>query len=236
LIIVLHALGSNPKLMEAMTSFSAQADEKGFLVAYPEGTKSSENGVTSWNARFCCRDAHEEGVDDVKFLSDLIDKLKDDYDVGKVLVTGFSNGGMLAHVAGVELSDKIDTIAPVGATVGKELLKHEPKRPVDVLLIHGDQDRLVPYESRGDDRFLPAREAEEYWARVNGCLDHRDEDRPEALIRRYRGPQGGCSVTSVLVKGAGHVWPGGKARMGGQPDPKTVDATALILDHFLKKE
>lgn len=219
-----------------MTSFSIQANKHGFLVAYPEGTKFSENGMTSWNARFCCRDAHEKGVDDILFLSDLIDYLRDEYKISKVLVTGFSNGGMLAHVAGVELSDKIDMIAPVGATVGKELLKQTPKRPIDVLLIHGDEDRLVPYESRGNDRFLPAREAEEYWARATGCLGHQDEDGPTMRMRRYGGPRGGCSVTSVLVKGAGHVWPGGKARMGGQPDPKTVDATALILDHFLKKE
>jgi len=175
----------------------------------------------------------EEGVDDVLFISDIIDALRDEHDVGKVLVTGFSNGGMLAHVCGAELSEKIDMIAPVAATVGKEILDIIPKRPVDVFLVHGTDDRLVPYLSRSDDRFLPAVKVEHYWARVNGCAEPAEEDGPETLVRRYGGPN--CTVTSVLVKGAGHVWPGGRARMGGEPDPKTVDATALILDHFLSE-
>lgn len=234
LVIALHALGSNPPLMEAMTLLSSRADERGFIVCYPEGVRSSVSGVTSWNARFCCRDAKDEGVDDVLFILDLIDALRDEHDVDRVLVTGFSNGGMLAHVAGAELSDKVDMIAPVAATVGKELLDIVPKRPVEALIVHGAEDRLVPYLSRGDDRFLPAIEAERYWARANGCSGHEEEETSNALIRRYGG--GSCHVTSVVVKNAGHVWPGGKARMGGEHDPKTVDATDLILNRFLSNE
>lgn len=231
LVIALHALGSNPRLMEAMTSLSSKADESGFIVCYPEGVRSAVSGVTSWNARFCCRDAKAEGVDDVLHISDLIDALRDEHDIGRVLVTGFSNGGMLAHVVGAELSDKIDMIAPVAATVGKEILDIDPNRPVEALIIHGQDDRLVPYVSRGVDRFLPAVEAERYWARANGCSGVEEENTSDAIIRRYGGSA--CRVTSVVVKNAGHVWPGGKARMGGEHDPKTVDATSLILDSFL---
>lgn len=231
LIIALHALGSNPRLMEAMTLLSSKADERGFIVCYPEGVRSSVSGVTSWNARFCCRDAKVEGVDDVLFISDLIDSLRDEHDLGRVLITGFSNGGMLAHVVGMELSDKVDMIAPVAATVGKEILEFVPKQPVEAFIIHGQDDRLVPYISRGVDRFLPAVEAEFYWARANGCSGVKEEDTSDAVVRRYVG--GVCRVTSVVVKNAGHVWPGGKARMGGEHDPKTIDATTLILDRFL---
>lgn len=234
MIIALHALSSNPRLMEAMTQLSSRADELGFIVSYPEGIRSAASGITSWNARFCCRDAKNEGVDDVLFISDLIDALRDEYNVGRVLVTGFSNGGMLAHVAGAELSDKIDMIAPVAATVGKEILELVPKRPVEALIVHGQDDRLVPYLSRGDDRFLPAVEAERYWARANGCSGHEEEETSDVIVRRYGG--GACRVTSVVVKNAGHVWLGGKVRMGGEHDPRTVDATALILDRFLSNE
>ena len=230
LVIALHALGSNPRLMEAMTQLSSRADELGFIVSYPEGVRSSVSGVTSWNARFCCRDAKAEGVDDVLFVSDLIDSMKDEHQVGRVLVTGFSNGGMLAHVVGAELSDKVDMIAPVAATVGKEILDLVPKRPVAALIIHGQEDRLVPYLSRGDDRFLPAIEAERYWVRANGCSGVDEEETSDAIVRRYGGS---CCVTSIIVKNAGHVWPGGRARMGGEHDPKTVDATDLILNSFL---
>lgn len=234
LVIALHPLSPNPRLMEAMTQLSSRADELGFIVSYPEGTRSVSSGVTSWNARFCCRDAKKEGVDDVLFISDLIDALRYEYDVGKVLVTGFSNGGMLAHVAGAELSDKIDMIAPVAATVGKEILDIVPTRPVEAFIVHGQDDRLVPYVSRGDGQFLPAIEAERYWARANNCSNVEEEDTSDAIVRRYGG--GACRVTSVIVKNAGHVWPGGKARMGGEHDPKTVNATDLILDRFLSND
>lgn len=234
LIIALHALSSNPRLMAAMTQLSSRADELGLIVSYPEGIRSSASGVTSWNARFCCRDAKNEGVDDVLFISDLIDALRDEHNVGRALVTGFSNGGMLAHVAGAELSEKIDMIAPVAATVGKEILELVPKRPVEALIVHGQDDRLVPYLSRGDDRFLPAIEAERYWARVNNCFGVEEEETSDAIVRRYSG--GTCRVASVVVKNAGHVWPGGRARMGGEHDPKTVDATGLILNRFLPND
>lgn len=234
LVIALHALGSNPRLMEVMTLLSSRADERGFIVCYPEGIRSAVSGITSWNARFCCRDAKAEGTDDVLFISDLIDAFMDERDIGRVLITGFSNGGMLAHVAGIELSGKIDMIAPVAATVGKEILDFVPKRPVEALIIHGQDDRLVPYASRGDDRFLPAVEAECYWARANGCSAVGEETTSDAIVRRYGG--GACRVTSIVVKNAGHVWPGGRARMGGEHDPKTVDATSLILERFLSND
>lgn len=220
--------------MEAMTLLSSRADERGLIVSYPEGVRSAVSGVTSWNARFCCRDAKAEGVNDVLFISDLIDALRDEHKVNRVLVTGFSNGGMLAHVVGAELSDKIDMIAPVAATVGKEILKLVPKRPVEAFIIHGQEDRLVPYGSRDDSRFLPAVEAERYWARANGCSTDEEENTSDAIIRRYGGSA--CRVTSVVVKNAGHVWPGGRARMGGEHDPKTIDATSLILDRFLSND
>ena len=234
LIIAFHALSSSPRLMEAMTQLSSRADELGFIVSYPEGIRSPTSGVTSWNARFCCRDAKNEGVDDVLFISDLIDALRDDYNVSRVLVTGFSNGGMLAHVAGAELSDKIDMIAPVAATVGKEILNLVPKRPVEALIAHGQDDRLVPYVSRGNDQFLPAIEAERYWARANHCSGVEEEDTSDAIIRRYSG--GKCRVASIVVKNAGHVWPGGRARMGGEHDPKTINASELILSRFLSND
>jgi len=190
--------------------------------------------MTSWNARFCCRDAKRESIDDVLFISELIDALRDYYNVGRVLVTGFSNGGMLAHVVGTELSDKVDMIAPVAATVGKEILNLAPKRPVEALIVHGQDDRLVPYTSRGDSQFLPAIEAERYWALANNCSNVEEENTSDAIVRRYTG--GACRVTSVIVKNAGHVWPGGKARMGSENDPKTVNATDLILDRFLSND
>ncbi len=48
---------------------------------------------------------------------------------------------------GCELEDKISAIAVVAATMGRELFARcKPARPVSVLIIHGTEDPLVPYE------------------------------------------------------------------------------------------
>lgn len=233
LIIALHALGSNPLLMEAMTMFSPLADQEGFIVAYPAGIRSSDAGVSSWNARFCCRDAKAEGVDDIGFLSALIDELTARYRIEGVLITGFSNGGMLSHLAGIELADKITAIAPVAATVGREIVELAPKRPVPALIVHGDSDRLVPFDERDDERFLAASKAVEYWVRENKCAPGPEvEETPELKMEWYRPRDGGAEVDLCLVKGAGHVWPGSRVYMRTEPDPRTLDASALIWKFF----
>jgi polyhydroxybutyrate depolymerase len=233
LIIALHPLGSNPMLMEAMTSFSPMSDREGFIVAYPEGTKSSDTGVRSWNAHFCCRDAVAEGVDDIGFLSVLVDEMKARYSVSGVLVTGFSNGGMLSHLAGIKLGDKIQAIAPVAATLGRETVEQTVRTPVPVLIVHGDSDRLVPFAERDDSRFLPVSEVVGYWVRENKCAPGPEvEETPELKVERYRPRGNGAEVQLYLVKNAGHVWPGSRVHMRNEPDPRALDASALIWAFF----
>ena len=232
LIIALHALGGNPQLMEAMTAFSQLADEEHFIALYPEGTKASELGLRSWNARFCCREAQEQGVDDIGFLSTIIGLMRSRYDVSGILVTGFSNGGMLAHLAGIELGDKITAIAPVGATVSKEITERPPKVPLPVLIVHGTEDRLVPFDHRDDERFLPVSKVVEYWVAGNHCspAPHIEASGP-AITERYRSNQD-ADVEVINVKGAGHVWPGSKVFLKNEPDLKQVDASRLIWEFF----
>jgi polyhydroxybutyrate depolymerase len=232
LIIALHPLGSNPKLMEAMTGFSTLADENQIIVAYPEGTKASDTGTSSWNAKFCCQDAWYGKVDDIGFLSTLIDSLAARYVVKGILVTGFSNGGMLAHLAGIELSDRITAIAPVAATVGRGIADLFPKAPLPVLMVHGSDDALVPYDQRSDDRFLPTAGAVDYWVRVNDC-DPMPEVRTGQVVRmRYAPRNGEAEVVLLKVGSAGHVWPGSRVRMRYENDPRTLDASAAIWEFF----
>lgn len=233
LIIALHALGSNPLLMEAMTDFSSMADREGFIVAYPEGFRSSDAGFRSWNARFCCRDAKGEGVDDIGFLSALIDQMGARYRIKGVLITGFSNGGMLAHLAGIELADEITAIAPVAATVGQEVVEQTPKRTLPVLMVHGDSDRLLPFDERHDDRFLPASQVVQYWVRENRCAPRPEvEETPELIIERYRPLDDGAEVILYRLKNAGHLWPGSRVHLRTEHDPHTLGASFLIWTFF----
>lgn len=233
LVIALHPLGSNPQLMEVMTDLSRLASEESFIVAYPEGTKAHEGGLRSWNARFCCRDAMGMNADDIGFLSKLIDTLIERYSVYGVFVTGFSNGGMLAHLAGIELSHKLTAIAPVAATVGREIIEMTPKRELPVLIVHGTDDHLLPLEGRGSGRLLPVHRAVEFWARANHCgAEPVVEEKNGIEVTRYASCGRDAEVVFYKVSGAGHVWPGSSVRMRSESDPGTLDASAEIWKFF----
>jgi len=123
LVLVLHGGGGNGVNAESMTDFTSLARAKGFIVAYPDGSARGRGGLLTWNAGHCCGYAMQSNVDDVGFLSALIDDLRSRYpiDSKRVYVTGISNGAMMAHRVGRELPQKVAAIAPVvGDVFGDE--------------------------------------------------------------------------------------------------------------------
>lgn len=234
LIIALHSLESNARMMEFRTALSEKADERRFVAVYPQGTGPA--GGRSWNALFCCREALERKVDDIGFVSELIDTMREKYRTTSTMVAGFSNGGMLAHVSAIKLADKIDAIAAVSSTIGPPVLDMAPSRPVPALLINGSADDLVRYEDTRYDGLLPARDAVRYWAEKNGCdPEPAVNDTPGAVVERYSGGRNGSEVLACRVKDAGHVWPGSRVHTNADPDPGAVRATDMVVDFFLSK-
>ena len=118
LVLVLHGGGGNAGNAESMTGFTAKAEEEDFIVVYPEGTGRFRKRHLTWNAGHCCGIAMKRRVDDVGFIGALLVKLLADYPVDpkRVYATGMSNGGMMTHRLGIELSDRLAAIAPVVAT------------------------------------------------------------------------------------------------------------------------
>jgi len=106
LVLVLHGGGGNASIAEGMTGFSELAEKTGFIVVYPEGSGRFRGRLLTWNAGHCCGHAMEQRVDDVAFISALLDRLGADYPVDprRIYVTGMSNGGMMAHRLGIALS------------------------------------------------------------------------------------------------------------------------------------
>jgi len=113
LVLVLHGGGGNAEVTERMTGFSHKAAREGFIVVYPEGTGGFTRKLLTWNAGHCCGYAMEQKIDDVGFISVLLHKLIQEYpvDSARIYVTGMSNGGMMTHRLGIELSDRFAAIA-----------------------------------------------------------------------------------------------------------------------------
>lgn len=224
LVIVLHGGGGTGAGMVKLTNFNAIADREGFIVVYPDGVDRHWNdgrGVEWYRA-------HTENIDDLGFISTLIDELvaKLNVDVKRVYATGISNGGMMSYRLGCELSQRIAGIAPVTASISVNMAKvWSPSRPMPVLIIAGTADPLVPWDG-GDIRFgrrifgtvLSVPDTVKFWVEKNGCLAKPivirlpDTDPTDGTTVRkevYASCRDGAEVVLYAVEGGGHTWAGG---------------------------
>ncbi len=209
LVIALHGGLANMGKMEDLTGFDDLSDEHGFLVAYPDGF------MTTWNAGDCCGAAKVGNIDDVGFLTKLIDKLTDAglADPKRVYVTGFSNGAGMAYRMACEKPDKV---AAIGVVEGALVTKCDPDRPVSAMIFHGTADRNVPFNGGGDrdfnDKrpFPPVSKAVEFWRERAGLPEPRERVKARGegtdCTSTGKGDQG-VAVTFCKIQGGTHNWP-----------------------------
>jgi len=252
LVLVLHGGGGTSVGMVRLTrgGFDRLADKGGFLVAYPDGVEKHWNDgrtETKWRA-------HEDKIDDVGFLSAIIDDLVKNMgaDPQRVYSTGISNGAMMSFRLGCEVPDKIAAIGPVAASMPVALCKTcKPRRPVPVVFIMGTDDPLAPYKGGevrlGRQRFgkvISAKETVAFWVKHNGCagepevMELPDRDRRDgARVRREKHAKGkeDSEVVFYSVEGGGHTWPGGEQYLGKWLVGTTcrdMDACEVIWEFF----
>jgi polyhydroxybutyrate depolymerase len=244
LVIVLHGGGGNADNAELMTGFSALVDREELIVAYPDGSgRQGRNMLLTWNAGHCCAYAMQNNVDDVAFIDALITQVARTYSVDpqRVYVTGMSNGAMMSHRLGRELSHRIAAIAPVvGAVFGDEAVASSP---VSAIMINGLKDESVPAnggppgglaKSQWDGTHpLPNVDQGNFWARSNGCnTTPSSSEQRQVIAWRWSCPAG-LAVEVHQLRNGGHAWPGGKAgsKRGDRPS-NVMDATETIWAFF----
>ncbi|MGH9409331.1 MAG: alpha/beta hydrolase family esterase, partial [Vicinamibacterales bacterium] len=110
LVISLPAAGLWGAAQERISRWDDLADREGFIVVYPTGLRGD-------GPRIFQVDADRERALDVRFISDLIDKLRAAYDIdaARIYANGLSNGGGMAFVLSCTLSDRIAAVGLVSA-------------------------------------------------------------------------------------------------------------------------
>lgn len=224
LVLALHGGGGTGERMSRFTGLNDLADRHGFIAVYPDAVEKHWNdgrGLTDYRSQ-------RENIDDVGFISALIDTLTDRYKVDRkrIYMTGASNGAMMSFRLACELTDKITAIAPVIGALGENISKQcAPSRSIPVLIIGGTGDPLVPWNG-GDvhlfrrklGKVLSFGDTTDFWVSHNGCsqdpavswlpdLDPEDGTRIRKKI--YRQCHQGVEVILYEIQGGGHTWPGG---------------------------
>lgn len=245
MVIVLHGGGGNAHNAEKMTGFTKKAEKEGFYVVYPNGSGKRGHILLTWNSTHCCGHAMQSRVDDVSFISALIDKLSKEYpiDSRRIYVTGMSNGAMMAHQLGIALSSRIAAIAPVvGGMFGDEQL---PATPVSAMIFNGAKDENVPEDGglgsgvgarKGawdGTPLLPATSQGQFWAKADDCETDPGIQRSRLLTETSWTCPKGVSVTQVMVLDGGHSWPGGQPgyRRADRPS-QAINATDAMWEFF----
>lgn len=242
LVIALHGGGGNARTMTPRWLDTARRE--GFAVAFPSGLGRTAN-MGTWNAGGCCGFAMTSGADDIAFISAMIDDIARDHriDPARVYVTGLSNGGMMTYRIGAALAPRVAAIAVVsGAMFGGET---PPATPVPVLIMHGEQDDIVPFKGGTSpmalvarSQSLPFREvayAVDFWRRADGCGDKPViTPKGDVTIETYAGCAKDSEVVFYRLKSAGHTWPGPAPTVGGLERARydQVDATEVIWRFF----
>ena len=221
LIINMHGYTSNASDQQLYTNFKPIADTANFLMVYPNGTYNS--GQRYWNAGIS-----SSGVDDIGFISHLIDSLKLQFNINsnRIYATGMSNGGYMSNTLACELSTKITAIASVTGSMfttqyGFYGSACHPTRPIPYMQVHGTADPTVPYA--GNTGSLPIDSVVKYWVRKNVCNttptfsnvpNTNTSDGCTAEHYIYNGGKLGSTVELYKIIGGQHTWPGAPITIG----------------------
>lgn len=244
-VFVLHGgFGSGEQIETNSAEFNPIAEREGFIVVYPDGVAS--DGLLkarTWNGGDCCGYAAEANIDDVGFLTTLLDELQSELcvDTARVYSTGMSNGAIMSYRLACEASDRIAAIAPVAAP--QAFPPCDPTHPVPLLHIHGTDDPNAPFEGGegcgfANFTFPPTMDGIDLWRDANAC-----EGSPSPLTTIADGTcetMGSCEspVLRCLIEGGGHSWPGGHPpalnlrRCDGGSHSTTFPASEVIWRFF----
>lgn len=178
LVIAIHGYGTSAEYLQSYFGLDPLADERGFFVAYPEGTVDA-SGRRFFSATDACCDFYRSGVDDVAFFASLLDHLEAAYEIdpARVYVVGHSNGGFMAYRLACDLSPRIAAVVSLSGAMWKDPSRCRPTTTVSILEVHGaDDTTILP---QGGDQ-VDGHDGLEYpsveqtvasWASLDRCAD-----------------------------------------------------------------
>lgn len=232
LVLAFHGGRGRGDRLAINTRLNDVASREGFIVAYPNGVNNQWNDGRN-------AEGLDTNIDDVGFVSTLIDKLVGEKSINKnkVYAVGISNGGMFTQRLACQISNKLAAVATVIAALPKNLQATcKPRRPMPIVMINGTADTIVPWQGGevaqdirnragqkprgvgGEVISVPATIA--FWRSNNGCslqqsvekLPDTQPDGTQVTRSQYSNCRNASQVVLYTIEGGGHGWPGSNIR------------------------
>lgn len=238
----LHGYTDNANWQMDYSLMNNVADTAGFIVVYPNSVPPAfYTGiyVPGWPPI--------QKINDVGFISALIDTLKEDYDIdmSRIYTCGYSNGGFMTLRLARQLSHRFAAGASVAGVMLDSIIHHSNFiRPFPMLFCHGTGDGVVPYYGSPSWDSWTVDETINLFVQNNNCISE-----PDTIHLPDLDPTDGSTVEKIIftdcsdqtsiifykVIDGGHTWPGGAEWGFGNEGNKNFDInTNLEIWNFFK--
>ena len=234
LIIDFHGHSDTPNDQHGNSLYQTHSKGEAYIVAYPLGVNKSWQGAPY----------AVSGVDDLQFVNDLLENLKQclSIDSDRVYASGKSNGG--GFVDTLACSDAGDQFAAFGmasAALYTETPKTVCNKKRAIIESHGGNDHTIPFTGKKDGSTPDINSWIHRWASRDGCTEN-----PLDKNSGYEVASFSCNgfddavVKQYRVDTLGHCWP---RRYGENYDSdrdetdcrdRSLEYTVVVLDFFGK--
>lgn len=221
LIVLLHGYGASGRIQDAYLGLSSLARDRGIYLVLPDGTVDT-GGSRFWNSGGACCDFGATRIDDVGYLTGLVDEVEAlvPVDPDRIFFMGHSNGGFMSYRMACELSDRVAAIAVLAGSDFPDDAGCVPASGApSVLHLHGTADDTIAYDGGmlGAIAYPAADTVIERWAGRMGCdvaagaegarLDLiSDVDGPETVPTTWSaGCAAGREAALYRMEEAGHI-------------------------------
>jgi poly(3-hydroxybutyrate) depolymerase len=195
MLIALHGYGSNATSFEAYFQLGEVTKTSGVLLVVPQGT-TNPGGSNFWNATDGCCNVYNSPVDDVAYLSELIEEaqLYFNVDPKRIYLVGHSNGGFMSYRMACDRSDLIAGIVNFAGATWSDPADCGNPDPVAILHVHGVFDAVIPYNGLISNEGNPNKETPPVGECLKGqCTDHFEACQDDAGCKSYYNCLGACS-------------------------------------------
>ena len=222
-VIVLHGGSGNFLNVQGFTQMNFVSNQNEFLAIYPQGQGIAPPGYSWADGRNTSAD--QAGIDDVGFMSKLIDTLYNDYniDTNQVYICGFSNGGFMTQRLACETPELFAAVGGLGCSMDTNLIQTcNPNQAVPMAYFSGTADPEVPYNGGAMRNpavtpIVAVDTAVQFWVNNNNCQtaeplvnipDRVPED--NSTVELYKYTDCNCAANFYFYKiiNGGHTWPG----------------------------